>query len=118
MIARTWRGVVRAADADRYATYVEETGLRAFSETEGNLGALLLRRPCGDANEATTELLVVSFWESMDAVKRFAGPRPDQAVFYPEDEQYLVRRDLAVDHFEVVVRRDSRQAGLAPSSGA
>jgi heme-degrading monooxygenase HmoA len=65
-----------------------------------------------------TELLVVSFWESMDAVKRFAGPRPDQAVFYPEDEQYLVRRDLAVDHFEVVVRRDSRQAGLAPSSGA
>jgi heme-degrading monooxygenase HmoA len=106
MIARTWRGVVRASDSDRYATYVEETGLRAFSETPGNLGALLLRRPLDDANkEATTEFLVVSFWDSMDAVKRFAGPRPEQAVFYPEDEQYLVRRDLSVDHFEVVVRR-------------
>ena len=105
MIARTWRGVVRAADSDRYAAYVEETGLRAFSETPGNLGALLLRRRLGDANEATTEFLVVSFWDSMEAVKRFAGPRPEQAVFYPDDEQYLVRRDLAVDHFEVVVRR-------------
>jgi heme-degrading monooxygenase HmoA len=105
-IARTWRGVVRASDSDRYAAYVEATGLRAFSETPGNLGALLLRRPLRDANdEATTEFLVVSFWDSMDAVKRFAGPQPEQAVFYPEDERYLVRRDLAVDHFEVVVRR-------------
>jgi len=105
MIARTWRGVTREADADRYATYIEETGLRAFSETPGNVGALLLRRPLGDAGEATTEFLVVSFWDSMEAVKRFAGPRPDTAVFSPEDERYLVRRDLSVEHFEVVVRR-------------
>jgi len=47
----------------------------------------------------------VSFWDSMEAVKRFAGPVPETAVFYPDDERYLVRRDLSVDHFEVVVRR-------------
>ena len=105
MIARTWRGVTRATDSDRYAEYVEATGLRSFAETPGNLGALLLRRPVEDGAEANTEFLVVSFWESMDAVKRFAGPIPERAVFYPEDEQYLVRRDLSVDHFEVVVRR-------------
>ncbi len=105
MIARTWRGATRAADSDRYARYVEDTGLRAFSETPGNLGALLLRRPVDGVGEATTEFLVVSFWDSMDAVKRFAGPAPEQAVFYPEDDRYLVRRDLSVDHFEVVVRR-------------
>jgi heme-degrading monooxygenase HmoA len=105
MIARTWRGVTRTTDSDRYAKYVEDTGLRAYSETPGNLGALLLRRPVGDANEANTEFLVVSFWDSMDAVKRFAGAVPEKAVFYPEDDQYLVRRDLSVDHFEVVVRR-------------
>ena len=105
MIARTWRGETRTADADRYARYVEDTGLRAFSETPGNLGALLLRRPAGGTGEPTTEFLVVSFWDSMEAVKRFAGPVPETAVFYPEDERYLVRRDLSVDHFEVVVRR-------------
>ena len=105
MIARTWRGVTRAADADRYADYVEATGLRAFAETPGNLGALLLRRPVEADGAPGTEFLVVSFWDSMDAVKRFAGPEPSKAVFYPEDDAYLVRRELTVDHYEVVVRR-------------
>ena len=102
MIARTWRGVTRASDADRYADYVEATGLRAFAETPGNLGALLLRRPADAGGEAGTEFLVISFWESMEAVQRFAGPEPSQAVFYPEDDAYLVRRETTVDHFEVV----------------
>lgn len=105
MIARTWRGVTRAADADRYADYVTATGLRAYAETPGNLGSLLLRRTESGAN-AETEFLVVSFWDSREAVERFAGPTPEKAVFYPEDDRYLVRRDLTVHHFEVVVRRD------------
>jgi len=107
MIARTWRGVTRAADADRYAEYIEATGLRAFAETPGNLGALLLRRPTDEPGEPGTEFFVMSFWDSTDAVKRFAGPVPERAVFYPEDEQYLVRRDMTVDHYEVVVRKDA-----------
>ena len=45
MIARTWRGVTRASDADRYADYVNATGMHAFAETPGNMGALLMRRP-------------------------------------------------------------------------
>src|SRR5689334_22458275 len=105
MIARTWRGVTRAADSDRYARYVEATGLRAFGETPGNMGALLLRRPTDETGEPGTEFFVMSFWDSMDAVKRFAGPEPSKAVFYPEDEQYLLSRDMHVDHFEVVVKR-------------
>jgi len=105
MLARTWRGATRAADADRYAAYVEDTGLRAFAETAGNRGSLLLTRRVDLDGEAGTEFLVVSLWDSMDAVKRFAGPIPEQAVFYPEDDAYLVRRDLTVEHYEVVVRR-------------
>lgn len=105
MIARTWRGVTRAADSDRYAEYIEATGLRSFAETPGNLGALLLRRPTTETGEPGTEFLVVSFWDSLDAVKRFAGDVPEKARFYPEDDEYLVRRDLTVEHFEVVVRR-------------
>src|SRR5688572_5243432 len=104
MIARTWRGVTRAVDSERYAAYVESTGLRAFAETPGNLGSLLLRRPVDGDGAPATEFMVVSFWESMDAVKRFAGPEPSKAVFYPEDEGYLVSRELTVEHYEVVVR--------------
>lgn len=105
MIARTWRGAVRAADADRYLAYVDATGLRAFAETPGNLGALVLRRPTREADGPGVEFLVVSLWESREAIERFAGPAPDKAVFYPEDDRFLVRRDLGVEHFEVVAQR-------------
>jgi len=102
MIARTWRGVTRASDAERYADYVEATGMLAFSETPGNVGALLMRRPVDVNGSAGTEFLVISLWDSMDAVKRFAGAEPSKAVFYPEDDAFLVGRDLHVEHFEVV----------------
>ena len=107
MIARTWRGATRAADAADYVAYIGATGLRDYAATEGNLGALMLQRAVDDATEPLTEVLIVSFWESMAAVTRFAGPDPSRAVFYPEDDRFLVRRDLTVDHYEVVARVDA-----------
>jgi heme-degrading monooxygenase HmoA len=104
MIARTWRGATRAADATSYAAYIEATGLRAFAATPGNLGALVLQRPLESEDTETTEVVVISFWDSMEAVSRFAGREATRAVFYPEDDRYLVRRDLTVDHYEVVAQ--------------
>jgi len=98
MIARTWRGFTASADADRYVEYLRSTGVRAYRETPGNLGVYLLRRHDGDR----AEFLLVSLWESMDAVQRFAGKEPDRAVFYPDDDAFLVARDRHVDHFEVL----------------
>ncbi|HUA04839.1 MAG TPA: hypothetical protein VMB27_13120 [Solirubrobacteraceae bacterium] len=97
MIARIWRGAVATADADAYADYIDETGLAAYKNTPGNRGAWMLRR---DIDEKT-EFLTFSLWESMDAVKAFAGEDPEVAVFYPEDDRYLVERDLTVTHYDV-----------------
>ena len=72
MIARTWRGAVRAEDADEYGRYIDATGLSAYAKTPGNLGAAMVRRPSPDDGGATTEFLVLSYWESMDAVKPVA----------------------------------------------
>ena len=98
MIARTWRGAVRREDADAYVEYVRETGLSAYRATEGNRGAWILRRELGE----TTEFVTLSFWDSREAVERFAGPEPDRAVFYPEDDRFLVERDLHVTHYELL----------------
>jgi heme-degrading monooxygenase HmoA len=98
VIARTWRGSTRPADADRYIDYMQETGFKEILETHGNLGVIALRRPIDDR----VEFLFVSFWESIDAVRRFAGEDYRWAVFYPEDDAYLIDRDLHVDHHEVV----------------
>jgi len=97
MIARTWRGAVRAAEADAYLDYVRETGVAASRATPGNRGFWLLHRVDGER----AELLTVSFWDSLEAVKGFAGEDVSRAVFYPGDDAYLVDRDLHVDHWTV-----------------
>jgi heme-degrading monooxygenase HmoA len=98
VIARTWRGAVRAEDADAYLDYLEATGLKEYRETPGNRGVLALRRIEG----GRCEYLIVSLWESLEAVRRFAGEDPEQAVFYPEDDRFLIERDPTSAHYEVV----------------
>jgi heme-degrading monooxygenase HmoA len=97
MIARTWRGAVRASDAESYAAYIRETGLAAYAATEGNRGAWLLWRADGDR----AEVLTVSLWDSLEAVRGFAGDDVERAVFYPEDDRYLVERDEVAHHWSV-----------------
>ncbi len=98
MVARIWRGVVATDRADDYVEYIDRTGMREYSETAGNLGAHMLRRDLGDGR---TEIVTLSFWESIEAVRGFAGDDPQQAVFYPEDDDYLIDRELTAEHHEV-----------------
>jgi heme-degrading monooxygenase HmoA len=97
MIARTWRGAVRSTDADAYVTYLEETGVAGYRGTPGNRGVWMLRRELGE----TTEFVMFTLWESLDAVKAFAGEDYETAVFYPEDDRFLVERDLTCTHYQV-----------------
>ena len=98
MIARMWRGVVRAEDADDYAAYVQQTGIESYQQTPGNQGAWLLRRPDGEGRE---EIVTLSFWDSVQAIAAFAGDDIDQAVYNPEDDKYLLERDPHVVHYQV-----------------
>jgi heme-degrading monooxygenase HmoA len=98
MIARTWRGATKAEDAEAYLDYLHQTGFAGFRKTPGNRGALGLRRIVHDR----AEFLVISLWDSEEAVRRFAGQDIEKAVFYPEDDRFLVDRDDYVSHYEVV----------------
>ena len=101
MIARMWRGAVRRDDADRYADYMRGTGVEEYAETAGNRGVLMLRRDDGDRSE----FVMVTLWESWDAVRAFAGDEVERAVFYPEDDVFLIERDLTATHYEVAEAR-------------
>jgi heme-degrading monooxygenase HmoA len=98
VIARIWRGWTRSEDADSYVDYLTRTGMSEYRKTPGNRAAYLLRRE--DAER--TEFLTLSFWDSLDAVKGFAGGDVDRAVFYPEDERFLVDRETTVSHYELI----------------
>ena len=97
MIARIWHGAVAQSDSDAYAQYMQNTGVAGYISVPGNRGVWMLRRDVDDK----TEFVMFTLWESMEAIEAFAGQDPEQAVFYPEDERYLVERDEVVSHFEV-----------------
>jgi heme-degrading monooxygenase HmoA len=97
MIARIWSGAVRTSNADEYARYIRETGFAEYGRTPGNRGAWLLRRD----DNGTTEFITLSFWESIDAIRAFAGEEIDAAVLYPDDERYLIGGESRIAHYDV-----------------
>ncbi len=107
MIARTWRGRVAENRGDEYFGYLKETGVKEYTSTPGNRGVFVLRRSV----ERQVEFLLVTLWDSTEAVRRFAGEDVETAVFYPEDDAFLVDRDLVANHYEVLLGPD------APASG-
>jgi heme-degrading monooxygenase HmoA len=102
MIARMWHGMVPEALADDYQNYINETGLPGLKSTPGNLGVTILRR----SEKGRAHFLLVSFWESFEAIARFAGPDIEKARYYPDDAKYLIELEPKVTHYQVIVGPD------------
>jgi heme-degrading monooxygenase HmoA len=100
MIARVWQGVVPAEKADGYARYLadSELGVKAYRAIPGNRGALLLRRRDG----SRTHFLLISLWESEDAVRAYAGPEIERAQYFDLDLECLLDPEPIVPHYEVL----------------
>ena len=97
MIARVWRGATRADDAEEYLQYLGTTGHAEYRRVAGHRRTITLRRVIGDR----AEFVLITLWDSLDAIRCFAGMDLERAVFYPEDDRYLVAREDRVNHFEV-----------------
>lgn len=98
-IARIWHGRTPASKGEQYVEYIKQTGVKGLREVEGNLGVLLLRR----INKDVAEFTVISFWESKEAIKRFAGEDINKARYYPEDSEYLLEMRPELEHYDVAV---------------
>jgi heme-degrading monooxygenase HmoA len=97
MIARIWRGITLAEKADAYIARLNETGLKDYANTPGNRGVTVLRRIQGEHSE----IVLISLWDSMEAVRAFAGENPERSVYYPEDENFLLEMEPLVRLYEV-----------------
>ena len=97
-IVRMWKG---RAPEEKAAEYVQHASSRVFPALraiDGYCGAYLLRRLL----EAEVEFTVFSFWQSMEAVRKFAGDEPEKAVVEPEAREILGEFDEFVVHFNIV----------------
>jgi heme-degrading monooxygenase HmoA len=96
-VLREWRAEIRRSKKAAYVAYVCKTGIASYRDTPGNLGAVVAVR---DIDAERSEIVTLSWWTSLDAVRAFAGDPVDQARYYPADAEYLLTRPDTVIHYE------------------
>lgn len=107
MIARMWRGRAVGANADAYAAVFQNEVLHELKRVAGFRGAYLLRRDDADA----TELVTLTLFDSLDAVRGFAGEVYDTAIVSPAARAVLRDYDRTVRHYTIVAAPDAASGG-------
>ncbi|MGQ0587759.1 MAG: antibiotic biosynthesis monooxygenase family protein [Gammaproteobacteria bacterium] len=104
MIARMWHGRVPAGKASAYREFLNRRAIADYRSVPGNLSVHILERPDGDV----VHFMTLTFWESMDAIRGFAGDDAERAKYYAEDQDFLLEFEPTVVHYTV--------AGRSPTS--
>jgi antibiotic biosynthesis monooxygenase (ABM) superfamily enzyme len=99
VIARVWRGWTSRENAEPYERFLREQMFPSIHRVPGFLGAELLRRDAGDE----IAFMTIMRFDSLDAVRAFAGDDYEQAVIEPEARALLARHDERSEHFELVI---------------
>lgn len=100
MIVRMWRGTVFNEKSDNYLHLMRTVAIPDYEAVSGNLGAYVLRRNGSE----TTEFVMLTFWESIDDIRGFAGDRVERAKYYDFDADFLIERPETVSHFDCFSR--------------
>lgn len=98
MIARTWHGAVPAEKSLEYLKLLRTVGLGDYKKTPGNISAFVLRRMDGEV----ANFLLLSFWDSRESIKAYAGDDIDVPRYAPFDPQYLISLEPTVLHHRVL----------------
>jgi heme-degrading monooxygenase HmoA len=107
MIGRMWRGYTTRENAAAYAHLLETEVFPGIASIAGTRGAYLMRREVPEG----VEFVTLTLFDSLDAVRAFAGPDYEKAVIHGEAARLLSRYDERSVHFEVVLGPE----GLNPS---
>lgn len=104
MIARMWRGLAIPGRADDYVKHLKQSVVPELRQIGGFRGIYLLRRKLSD----DVEFVVMTLWESMDAIRKFAGENPEIAVVAPAARALFQEYDTEVKHFEIVLNLEDK----------
>ena len=98
MIVRIWHGRVPSEKALQYRDFVNRRAISDYRSVPGNLSVHVLER----ADGPVTHFITMTFWESLAAIRGFAGDDVEVAKYYPEDKEFLLEFERTVVHYEVV----------------
>ncbi len=94
---RLWHGKVSIEKADDYEKFMIERAAPDYGSVDGLLKLYFQRK--NDNN--TTHFLLVTIWDSMDSIKKFAGEHPELAKYYVEDDDFLIEKEKFVSMYEI-----------------
>jgi len=96
-IVRLWHGKVPIEKANEYEKFLIERAVPEYGSVEGLLKLYFTRRDEGNV----VHFLLITVWDSIEAIKRFAGENPELAKYYPEDDEFLLEKEKYVQHYRV-----------------
>jgi len=96
MIARIWHGATPLSKGDEYLKLMREVAIPDYRSVPGNQGAYVLRRTDGDK----THFLMLTFWESLESIRKFAGDDVQKAKYYDFDVDFLLELEPTSAHYE------------------
>ena len=97
MVERHWKGIAKKEKAQEYIDHLKNETFRKLKEIHGFVSASVLTRDLPDG----VEFLIVTKWETTDAIKQFAGEKIDIAVVPKPVQHMMLRYDDYVSHYEV-----------------
>ncbi len=97
MIARIWRGRTRAEDYEAYTQFLKRRAIPDYAGTEGFIKYIFLRQ----LKDGEGHFVLITFWQDVESIQKFAGEDYERAKYYPEDQDYLLEFEEKVEHYEV-----------------
>ena len=104
MVTRIWHGTTTESHAEKYLTFLRYAGTKDYLQCPGNLSVIILHQEESDIHHFMT----ITEWKDIDAVKNFAGEDYSKAVYYPEDEGFLLTKEERVKHYQTEVIASGR----------
>jgi len=99
---RLWHGKVAIEKADEYEKFLVERAVPDYSSVDGLMKLYFQRK-----NEDTiAHFLLITIWDSLDSIKKFAGPEPELAKYYPEDDLFLLEKEKYVSIYQIFYEKD------------
>ena len=100
MIERHWKGIAKREKANDYIAHLQNDTFKKLGTIHGFVSATILKRELKDA----VEFLIITKWETLEAIKQFAGAEVDAAVVPKLVQDMMLKYDNNVSHYEVVLK--------------
>jgi len=110
MISRHWKGIAKPGEAGNYIHHLKKDTFPQLSTIDGFVKASILTRTV----EQGTEFLIVTEWESLDAIRAFAGEQVSVAVVPPVVQTMMVEYDTEVRHYEIAATYGDKTTACRP----